>query len=325
MTTNWLPTSRSTGSVLLLGAPVQLQLVLDSCLTFPVCPSKQIQDSFSKLTQYGRSPEDECKNEHGAWIRVFPIQQLKEIIGDHPGFDYLANLFSEAMDYNFEVTLTEDQQMPEIWAQMDRKNHSSAAGNANTICDLLAKEVRYRFAISLDPTGVLKLKGGLVQPCGIVEQFLLGLDGSWKLNKRLTYNLSFWGKVHQWPSQHGSLPWAGVWLVPVSNYPFCSLSEVPQTQLKIFLCKLNFSNAYWQIANSYRAAAFSIIIFEGIVYICLRLAFGGAASPVAFSAFSETLTDVSNELSSLNYHLSMGASPEVRDIHLVPRDYDSWY
>jgi hypothetical protein len=53
----------------------------------------------------------------------------------------------------------------------------------------------------------------------------------------------------------------------------------------------------------------------------LRLAFGGSPNPACFCAFSETLTDVANDLSCSSYSPTEFRSQTVEAEHLIPRDY----
>jgi hypothetical protein len=65
---------------------------------------------------------------------------------------------------------------------------------------------------------------------------------------------------------------------------------------KIFIAKYDYSDAYPRVAHSALAAAQSIIVFAGIAYIALRLTFGGPPNPPTWFAFSEMVTDLSNEI-----------------------------
>jgi hypothetical protein len=66
--------------------------------------------------------------------------------------------------------------------------------------------------------------------------------------------------------------------------------------LPIFIVKYDYSDAYRRIAHAPSAAAQSIIIFAGVAYIALRLTFGGPPNPPTWCAFSEMVTDLSNEI-----------------------------
>jgi hypothetical protein len=64
----------------------------------------------------------------------------------------------------------------------------------------------------------------------------------------------------------------------------------------IFICKYDYSDAYRRIAHSAQAAAQTIAIHEGLAYLSLRLTFGGRPNPPGWCMFSETVTDLSNEI-----------------------------
>ena len=65
---------------------------------------------------------------------------------------------------------------------------------------------------------------------------------------------------------------------------------------KILISKFDFSDAYRRMAHAAAAAAQSILIVDHIAYLALRLSFGGAMNPAAWSCCSEMITDLSNEL-----------------------------
>lgn len=62
------------------------------------------------------------------------------------------------------------------------------------------------------------------------------------------------------------------------------------------MAKYDFSDAYRRVSHSPAAAAATILIIHAVAYIFLRLTFGGAANPPAWCAFSEAVTDLSNEI-----------------------------
>jgi hypothetical protein len=64
---------------------------------------------------------------------------------------------------------------------------------------------------------------------------------------------------------------------------------------RIIIAKYDFSDAYRRITHSPRAAVQSIIIFD-ITYIALWLTFGGSLNPPTWCAFSQMVTDLSNEI-----------------------------
>ena len=66
--------------------------------------------------------------------------------------------------------------------------------------------------------------------------------------------------------------------------------------IKILISKYDLSDAYRRICHDALAAAQTILVLGIKAYIMLRLSFGGAPNPAAWTAFSEMVTDLSNDL-----------------------------
>ncbi|NER26088.1 MAG: hypothetical protein F6J96_36450 [Symploca sp. SIO1C2] len=90
---------------------------------------------------------------------------------------------------------------------------------------------------------------------------------------------------------------------------------------KIFIMKFDYSDAYRRISHQGKAASQSILVVDGTAYVSLRMAFGGSANPPSFCAFSETLTDLANDLSASDYDPADVPCPTVEDQHCEPRPY----
>ena len=112
---------------------------------------------------------------HGSEFR--DTKQLEKIIGNHPHFDYLKKVFEGGMDYEFSSEVTEDERKEELQAQLERGNHQSALKESDRIAELLNKDVKHGFCLPLPVESVGRIKGAMVQPCGIVSQFTLTASG----------------------------------------------------------------------------------------------------------------------------------------------------
>lgn len=99
-----------------------------------------------------------------------PVDQLKSVMGNHPSFEYCSKIFQEGMSSNLLSKLNEDQWMTELMAQLGQEIHYLAT-------QILAKEVQHGFAIPIFPVIIPRLKGGMVQPCSVIEQFSLDFNG----------------------------------------------------------------------------------------------------------------------------------------------------
>jgi hypothetical protein len=69
-------------------------------------------------------------------------------------------------------------------------------------------------------------------------------------------------------------------------------------QKRIVIAKHDYSDAYRHIAHAATAASESILIFDGLAYVALRLNFCGSPNPPSWCLFSEMVTDLANEIYS---------------------------
>ena len=260
---------------------------------------------------------------HGSEFR--PVGQLSRFLRTHPNFDYLSKIFENGMDYEFDDELSELERINELSAQLQRGNHQSANMEAERIGELLAKDVRHGFCLPLPVEEVTKIKGSMVQPCGIVTQHTLTASGERAKKKRLTHDLSF-NITEPGRSVNDRIDMDKY---PEMVYGWCLSRIIHYTvELRhkfpnepIFVSKFDYSDAYRRISHTAKAAAMTILVVGSVAFLMLRLAFGGSPNPPCFCAFSETLTDLANELSASSYVPSMFRSPTVKAHHLEPKDY----
>jgi hypothetical protein len=107
-----------------------------------------------------------------------PTDQLNKIFGGHPNFGFFSKTLKKGMDYFFDSEILEEQRLRELEANLERGNHKSATSKMTTTEKEIAKDVRHGFAFPFPVGMVRKLKGALVQPCGLTNQFSLKADGS---------------------------------------------------------------------------------------------------------------------------------------------------
>jgi hypothetical protein len=62
------------------------------------------------------------------------------------------------------------------------------------------------------------------------------------------------------------------------------------------MSKYDYSKAYRRIAHSASEVAQSISVSNKIAYVALRPTFGGSSNPPTWCLFSETVTDLANEI-----------------------------
>jgi hypothetical protein len=229
-----------------------------------------------------------------------PLEQLETILGQHPNFGFFSKVLKDGMDYRFTEALSTEQRKEELAAMIERGNHKSVQEDSDEVAKLLKKDVLHGFSLPVSPAIIPDLADAMVQPAGVVKQFSLQEDGSRTLKRRLTQDLSF----------HLTSPGASVnHRIDMEAYTemiygwclsrvihFIVALRLAYPLLRIFIMKYDYSDAYRRVAHSPSAAAQSIIIFADVAYIALRLTFGGSPNPPTWCAFSEMVTDLSNEI-----------------------------
>jgi len=138
-----------------------------------------------------------------------------------------------------------------------------------------------------------KLQGAMVQPCGLATQSGLLPDGSRKLKKRLTHKLSY------------SLTRPGTPVnsrIDMDKYPemvyrwclsriihFIIALRMENPGREILIAKFDCSDAYRRVSHAAFAVVQLVLVWAGVAYIALQLAFGGSPNPACLCAFSLTL------------------------------------
>ncbi len=233
-----------------------------------------------------------------------PTEQLQKIFGGHPNFGFFKETLRKGMDYCFDTEISEEQRVLELEANLERGNHKSATSKPDITEKQLLKDVYHGFSFPFPSGMVRKLKGALVQPCGLATQFALNAGGSREEKHRLTHDLSY------------EITGEGISVnnrVNMSRYPemifgwclpriihFVVALRIAYPTSRILIAKYDFSDAYRRINHSARAAVQSIIVFTAIAFLALRLSFGGSPNPPTWCSFSEMVTDLSNEIPLCN-------------------------
>ena len=260
--------------------------------------------------------------DHGSEFR--PVDQLSRVVGRHPNFSFLEEMFQVGFDYFLSRDLSEEERVTELDAQLERGNHKSATENEDEINSLLTGDVVHGFVLPFLAGSIKSLKGVHLQPGGMVRQMSLKADGSRKMKNRFTHDLSFSITLDD-ASVNSRVQ---IEKYPDMVYGFC-LSRIlhylaalryRNPGKKIFISKFDYSDAYKRISQSPRASASTVIRFGEVAYICWRMVFGGSPNPAGFSCFSEMLTDLANELAMSGYTPALGKSPTVEDFHEEVRE-----
>jgi hypothetical protein len=229
-----------------------------------------------------------------------PTPQLEMILGQHPNFPFFKQVLDHGMDFYFDQALSETERLAKLDEMIVRGNHKSAQEIEDDVKRLLQKDVHHGFSLPVTPEIVRKLKGAMAQPAGLALQFASLEDGSRVPKRRLTQDSSFAltfpkAAVNQRIDMDAYPQMIYGWCLSRIIHFIVALRLCDPTK-KIFIAKYDYSDAYRRIAHSASAAAQSIIVIAGIAYIALQLTFGGSPNPPTWCAFSEMVTDLSNEI-----------------------------
>jgi hypothetical protein len=168
-----------------LAPPVRFDLSEDS-VRFN---SELLRESDLDLGKFLAQHQDTTRN-FGSEFR--PIGDLEKILGLHPNFGFFSGVLADGMDHRLAEELPKEQRKEEVEAMMTTGNHQSVQEDSEEVAKLLAKDVLCGFSLPVLPELLAPdLARAMVQPAGVAKQFSLQDDGSRKLKRRLTQDLSF--------------------------------------------------------------------------------------------------------------------------------------
>jgi hypothetical protein len=233
-----------------------------------------------------------------------PVEQLRGLLGDHPGFLELAKVLTNGMDYRYHTNLSEEERSEEMLANLTRGNHKSAADEPEQVAKLLKKDVDHGFSMVIPREQVPLVKGSMVQPLGLAKQWTLDKKGNRIPKYRLTQDLSYTdckldaGRKLSVNSRIAMEEYPEMiygWCLPRILHFIVSLRWFYPNRA-ILIAKYDYSDAYRRIAHSASAVAQTISTLGPLAYVYLRLTFGGSPNPPTWCNFSEIVTDLANEI-----------------------------
>lgn len=253
----------------------------------------------------GRLIDSELTLTLGYGSEFRPLSQLEKVVGGHPNFQALSEFLTSGMPYHFSEEISEEEREAKLLGILDRGSHKSATKDSAKVSELLGKDVHYGFSLPVPRRVVPSIKNASAQPLGLARQFSLQSDGSRKLKYRLTQDLSFFldvlglGKRRSINDRIDHSYYSEMifgWCLSRILHFIISL-WIHHPNIRIHMSKYDCSDAYRRMAHSARAAAQTISAHLDLAFIALRLTFGGAPNPAAFTLFSEMVTDLANEIS----------------------------
>ena len=172
--------------------------------------------------------------DHGSEFR--PVEDLQTFLGQHPYFPDLSDMFRNGFSYKLSRELSEEERAAELAAQLVRGNHKSATNSEEEVRLLLEGDVRHGFVLPVWEDALYQVKGGMLQPGGMVRQLSLKADGTRKIKNRFTHDLSFLITAEdasvnaRIDMQCGSVHGHGVWLVFPKNSSLPCRPEIHSSQ-----------------------------------------------------------------------------------------------
>jgi len=164
---------------------------------------------------------------------------------------------------------------------------------------LIEEDVIRGFALPLPISVIRKIPNASLAPLGCIEQESIDSQGN-KIKKfRMTHDQSFPGpsglSVNTRVLKEQLPPIICSYVLSRTIHYIVNLCrQHPKT--KIFICKVNLDSAYRRCHLSVSTAQESITSFKDLIFIALRMTFGGAPCPSMWGYISDTLADISNSL-----------------------------
>lgn len=230
-----------------------------------------------------------------------PTSDLQPLLQLHPKWPIFKDILDHGATYPLSP-ISEEDRIDDIKAMKSYGNHQSATKpeNAAALDTSFDKEVKYHWAIPLDPTSIEQIPGAQVAPLGVAVQWTLDSNNNRKIKRRTTHD----GTMSASSTNRSCNKRTNIDLLPECEYGHAllrylhGLHNLRQRHplLRILQKKEDLDAAYRRIHAASSAAVVLITILHDIAYLLLRLPFGSSPAPTLFSIISDTITDVIQDL-----------------------------
>ena len=230
-----------------------------------------------------------------------PISQIRTLLQHHHHWPKIREIIADGVIYPI-TPIPEDQRLSDIDYHIERGNHKSASTpeNAAALDKAFSKEVKYRWAIPIDPKCIKSIPHACVTPLGVATQWTINAQNERIIKRRTTHDCTFPG-----PSGLScNLRVISDDLVECTyGHAFTRFihgihaMRVRHPKKKIFINKTDMDAAYRRIHANMLSAVLCITILKEIAYILGRLPFGSSPAPSFFSIISDAIGDVAQDLS----------------------------
>lgn len=245
---------------------------------------------FNSMRNSTLSPGSEFRN----------IKHLEALIGRHPYWHNLEQTLTQGAFPPPKAEPHDQARIKENEAQVLRGNHKSAKDNRDILHNHIDKHLKKGYAIPITVSTALKLRHSRILPMSIQHQHSIDEQGN-RIEKTRPVQDSSFSNGHC-PStndladekQLTDLVY-GKALERIIHQIVALRSKHPNRA--IFLSKYDCDGAYLRINSHPTTCARTVVVDEdGIAHIYLRMTFGGKPNPAIFCEFSETATDLANEI-----------------------------
>ena len=229
------------------------------------------------------------------------VELLQLIFKNHPLWNKLKSHLSSGCNYPVSP-IEDDKLMIDLDDALAFGNHKGAVNNPDLFQSMMDKEVEHGWALPIPREKIKDLGHKIIlSPMNIIEQMTINEKGEKVPKKRITHNQSMvFGSESSINSRLISEELQDV------MYGKCILRLIHDIIAKreanpskrILIQKIDYKSAYRRGHLSANAALQSLTqcTERDLVFIFLRLTFGGAANPSLWGDFSESITDLSNAL-----------------------------
>jgi hypothetical protein len=202
----------------------------------------------------------------------------------------------------------------------ERGNHKSTKTGHTFLQSILLEEVQRGWQLPLPKGTHLKIPRSVLGPLGLAHQTTIDEQGHPMEKKRLTHDQS----SNVVPTKHRSVnnrviheeltPCRyGSALIRFNHFIVDLRLKHPNS--RILLTKADLKAAYRRMHNDPEVSVQSMITFEDLGLLALRLTFGGSPNPSRWSDLAELACDLTNDLVRSSWDPSEFKSPHE---HLLP-------
>jgi hypothetical protein len=229
-----------------------------------------------------------------------PASILEPLLKHHQHWPAFKAIVEEGVSYPL-TPLLEADRLRDLEALTEQGNHKSTQtpDNMKALNKAFDKEVRYEWAIPINPNCIKNIKGASVTPLGVAVQWSIDSQGNRIIKRRTTHDCTFPG-----PSRASCNNRVITDLLDDCMYSHTlrrflhGIHDIRQRHPDkvIWINKTDMDAAYCRLHTNMSAAITCITIIDSIAYLLLRVPFGASPAPTKFSSISNTAADIAQDL-----------------------------